>query len=181
MARSQSRNGKRQGKRNGNSALPVLSDTRQQVPCLTCALCCTYIAVEIDEPDTVRGATEILWYLYHENTSIYVEDDEWLLQFEPRCRNLGDDHKCSIYEQRPQVCREFDEKACEVNADEVGQTFISPQQFLDYLKQHHKRIHTLVSKKYLPGEEHLQRVPSGKRKLARFDQRYKAMRTLGAR
>ena len=54
------------GGSNGPSrSLPILANGRQQVPCLTCALCCTYIAVQIDAPDTAKEASEVLWYLYH--------------------------------------------------------------------------------------------------------------------
>ena len=78
---------------------------RRKVPCGSCALCCTYVAVEIDPPDDVENASEIVWYLYHEHVSVHYGDDEWMLQFDTRCRNLDDDRRCRIYAQRPISCR----------------------------------------------------------------------------
>lgn len=156
--------------------LPLLQAPRSQVPCLECGLCCTYIAVEIDAPDTLHGATEILWYLYHRDVSIYLEDDEWMVQFATRCNNLQDDNRCGIYETRPPVCREFKETTCEVNAADVGISFYTPQAFLDYLAQHHKRIYALVRKRYLPSESIAQRA-----RLGSYRGRFEALRMQGAR
>jgi Fe-S-cluster containining protein len=131
--------------------LPVVQSARQQVPCLTCALCCSYVAIGIDGPSTLRGAGQILFYLYHRDVSVYVEDGDFMVQFESRCGNLQADNRCGIYEHRPQLCREFEAESCEVNAEEVGTTFYTPDDFLAYLAKHHKRIHTLLlRKRYLP-------------------------------
>jgi Fe-S-cluster containining protein len=135
--------------------LPVLGSAPAIVPCLSCGLCCSYIAVDIEEPRTLKGATDILWYLYHPGISIYAEDDDWMVVFETRCQHQLDDHRCSIYETRPQICRAFDENDCEVNSEEVGETFYTPREFLAYLERHHKRIHTMVRKRYMAPEESL--------------------------
>ncbi|MGD8862709.1 MAG: YkgJ family cysteine cluster protein [Myxococcales bacterium] len=165
--------------------LPVVSDrdggAREPVHCLSCGLCCTYIAVEIDGPDSVSSAAEILWHLYHEGVSIYCEDDEWMVQIETRCQHLQDDLKCAIYEHRPTICREYDEVGCEVNAEDVGQLFFTPAEFLDWLKTHHKRVHTLLSKKYVPGEEHLQGSIGRRRRVVPFKRRFGQLRAMGER
>lgn len=161
--------------------LPILSETRQQVPCLTCALCCSYVAVEIDAPSSMRAATDILWYLYHGGVSIYADDEGWMVQVDTRCRHLLDDNKCGIYEHRPPMCRTYDEKSCEVNADDVGTTFHSAAEYLDYLKLHHRRIHTLISKKYIPTDATALQGGPSRVKLGPFKPRFEAMRTLGAR
>ena len=106
---------------------------RKQVGCLSCALCCSYIAVAIDGPVSVKAATEILWHLYHDYVSVYRDsDDEWMVQFETRCRHLQDDNKCAIYETRPHICRTYSELTCEVNSDDEGTNFYSPESFLAY-------------------------------------------------
>ena len=129
---------------------------RSQVPCLTCALCCSYIAVAIDAPDSVRSATEILWHLYHDHVSVYRDsDDEWMVQFETRCRHLLPDNKCAIYETRPPICRTYSEVTCEVNADDEGMSFYAPDAFLAYLAGRSRRIYALVQKRFMPGPEHL--------------------------
>lgn len=160
-------------------SLPVLTPERTQVPCLSCGLCCSYIALEIDDPSTLRGATDILWYLYHQGVAIYFDGDEWMVQLDTRCRHLQDDNRCAIYETRPQICREFDEKACEVNAEDVGVTFHSAREFLGYLAQHHKRIHTLVQKRYTPPDSMLNGHTAGRKRLGPFRARLDAARRLG--
>ena len=86
--------------------LKVVQETPELVECTDCGHCCTYVGIEIDRPTKVEYATDILWYLYHENVYIYVDgSNDWSVHFEARCRNLADDLLCRIYEQRPYVCR----------------------------------------------------------------------------
>lgn len=161
--------------------LPVINAPRAKVPCLTCGLCCSYVAVEIDGPSTLQDATNILWYLYHRDVSVYVDDGEWMIQFETRCQNLEDDNRCSIYATRPPICRTFDEQTCEVNADLIGLSLHSPAEFMAYLEMNHKRIHTLVRKRYWPAGASGPMLPPKKRaRLGAFRPRYEALRVLGA-
>jgi len=176
---------KERAKNTPKKRLPVLvvsAEERTQVGCLTCALCCTYVAVEISEPSSVKTATEILWHLYHDQVSVYRDaNDDWLVQFETRCRNLKDDNKCAIYETRPHICREYSEESCEVNADDEGQTFYTPAAFLEYLKGRSTRIYRGVEKSYMPGPEHLGKYKAqGKKALPSFQSRYTRLRALGA-
>ena len=47
--------------------------------------------------------------------------------FETRCRNLAADLQCRIYEERPHICRSFDNTTCEVNSKEgEAITFTQP-------------------------------------------------------
>lgn len=160
-------------------AAPALPpQEREPIGCLTCALCCSYIAVAIDGPDSVKSATEILWHLYHDYVSVYRDsDDEWMVQFETRCRHLQDDNKCAIYDTRPHICRTYSELTCEVNADDEGTNFYSPESFLRYLETRSKRIYAGVKKGYMPGAEHLAPRKLGvRRQPPRFEQRFFALR-----
>jgi hypothetical protein len=58
-------------------------------------------------------------------------------------------------------------------------TFHSAAEYLAYLQANHRRIHTLIAKRYVPGPEKLVGGPS--RRLNPFKPRYEAMRALGAR
>jgi Fe-S-cluster containining protein len=154
---------------------------RKQVSCLNCGLCCSYVAVEIDEPTTLKAATDILWYLYHQNICIYAEGDEWMVQIEARCQHYQDDHKCAIYETRPQICRDYDETNCEINAEDVGNVFYTPGEYLAYLQQHYKRIHTLVQKRYMPPSASLDGRQIGRKRVGPFKPRYEGLRALAIR
>jgi Fe-S-cluster containining protein len=144
--------------RGGRKPLPLRvlpnegADDAPLVPCTECAKCCTYVGVGINTPTTARFATDVLWYLYHESTYVYVDGDgEWSVHFEARCRNLGDDLLCRIYEDRPHVCRSFDNKTCEVNSDQgEAHTFREPRDFLEWLKTNKPRVYRTIAKKYVP-------------------------------
>lgn len=132
--------------------LPVVRDEPELVECTECAKCCTYVGVGIETPKRARYATDILWYLYHENVYVYVDGDgEWSVHFETRCRNLGDDLLCRIYEQRPHICRSFDNTTCEVN-DHAHEslTFYEPVAFLEWLHEKRPKVYAKVDKKFLP-------------------------------
>lgn len=83
--------------------------------CARCtALCCNYVSTEIDPPTTRKDHESIRWYLMHPGVRIFVEDTgRWFLQFLSRCRHLGEDNLCQIYETRPQICRDLQPTDCE--------------------------------------------------------------------
>ena len=101
----------------------------------------------------MKRATELLWYLYHEHVSLYVNGDAWMVQFETTCRYLTEDRRCGVYATRPHICREFSEQYCEVNTGDDGQTFYTVTAFMDYLKKAKPRVYALVMKGYAPPEE----------------------------
>lgn len=84
--------------------------------CSRCtALCCSYVSTEIDAPTTKRDFDILRWYLMHPGVRVYCEGDSnsWFLQFMTRCRNLGADQRCTIYAERPQICRDLQATECE--------------------------------------------------------------------
>lgn len=137
--------------------LPVLNagnlHASPKFGCAECGLCCTYVAIEVDGPSTAKRATELLWYLYHQEVSLYVNDDDWMVQFETTCRFLTADRRCGVYATRPHICREFSDQDCEINTGDDGHTFYTPAAFMDYLKQTRPRVHAHVMKGYAPPEE----------------------------
>jgi Fe-S-cluster containining protein len=135
------------------TSLAASAGQNKKFGCAECGLCCTYLAIEIDGPTSVKRATELLWYLYHEGVSIYVNDDSWMVQFESRCRFLTEDRRCGIYATRPHICREFSEKECEINTGDDGHTFYAPAAFMAHLKETRPRVHALVLKGFAPPEE----------------------------
>jgi len=127
--------------------LPVLSSSGGPlVPCTQCARCCTYVAVGINPPTRPRYATDILWYLYHDQVTVFRdEDNEWAVVFETRCRHLGADLLCGIYPRRPHICRAFDNTGCEVNLPQGGRSFQGPEEFLAYLQAERPRLYARLA------------------------------------
>jgi Fe-S-cluster containining protein len=82
-------------------------------PCEGCDHCCRYVAIEIDKPTTKKDFEHIRWYLLHRSISIIIDwDGAWLIQFDTPCEWLVDG-RCSHYELRPNICREYDPAECE--------------------------------------------------------------------
>ena len=81
--------------------------------------CCRYFALEIDTPTTKRDFDDIRWYLCHENIRVFVEDGEWYLEVNNRCRHLDESSRCRIYPDRPAICRKHSLDNCEGH-DEIA-------------------------------------------------------------
>jgi len=82
--------------------------------CGTCiALCCRYIAVEVDGPDVPKDFDTLRWFLLHERTQLFVEGRKWFLQVFLRCRALAADNSCSIHATRPDICRDYEPDGCD--------------------------------------------------------------------
>jgi uncharacterized protein len=132
--------------------LPVLQAKQPLVPCTQCARCCRYVGVGINAPTTPRLATDVLWYLYHEQVSIYRDEQgEWSVMFETRCRKLRDDLLCGVYEARPHICRSFDNTTCDVNAPGArALTFNEPAEFLEWLRAKRPRVYAKLEGRFTP-------------------------------
>ena len=172
---------RRAGKSRAPAPRPVLFP-RSQVPCAVCGLCCTYVTVDIQPPSSVERASRILWYLYHEGVSVYWDHAAtWLVQFATRCRFFGDDRRCEIYARRPNVCRDLDERRCEVNASDAGVQFHEPAQFMDWLAERRPRLHDrLLAAGAVPSDDVLRSRPKARAPLPPYLERYAALREAGA-
>jgi len=154
------------------SSLPMYREpkrSRSKASCTACGLCCSYVAIEIDSPASVKQATQLLWYVYHEGVSLYDNDDEWMVQFDTTCIHLQPDYRCGIYETRPHICREFSEQDCEVNTGDDGRTFYNATEFLDHLRTTRPRIYARVMKGFAPP------VEPQRTRLAPFEHRFQAV------
>jgi len=147
--------------------LPVIQDKKGLVECTSCGQCCTYVGISINAPSRPRYATDVLWYLYHERTYVYLDGDgEWSVHFEARCRNLSPDNRCGVYLERPHICRGFDNRRCEVNQPAEGAlTFRDPRVFLEWLRAHKPRVYAKIEQTHVPQE--LRPQPRAERALRR--------------
>lgn len=106
--------------------------------CDKCAgLCCRYLALPIETPTTRGDFEDIRWYLAHEGISIFVEDDEWYINISTRCRFLGPDHRCDIYEVRPKICRRYQDDHCDYHSGDYGydKHFTTLEQLESYMTE----------------------------------------------
>jgi len=114
--------------------------------CEQCAgACCRYLAIEIDKPTCADDYDDIRWYLMHEGYSVFVEDGDWYLQGQSRCKNLGPDNRCLIYDTRPKICRNYGAGDCDYSEADPGydHLFTHVSQIEEYyLKKTRKRLVT---------------------------------------
>ncbi len=97
------------------------------------AKCCHYFALAIEEPVTRKDFDFMRWYLLHDRATVFVEDETWYLLVHTTCKHLLPDHRCGIYETRPQICREYTTDQCEFEDDWCyDQYFETPEQIDEY-------------------------------------------------
>jgi len=80
----------------------------QQIDCLQCGNCCRTLEVVVDKADVSR-LSERLGVTPEQFSRKYVktaEDGTRHFAASP-CAFLGEDNRCSVYEDRPKACRDF--------------------------------------------------------------------------
>jgi Fe-S-cluster containining protein len=102
------------------------------------ALCCRYFAFSIDKPETKRDFEDLRWYILHEDTIIFVEDGEWYVQVNRKCKALLPDNRCGIYDNRPTICRGYKTDGCDWHADayDYDHVFSEPEQVERFAKEY---------------------------------------------
>ncbi len=107
--------------------------------CSKCnALCCKYFCFEIDEPDDYDDFEDIRWYLCHDGVSVHIEEDgDWYIQIDNPCNKLDEGNRCTIYEDRPLLCRNYSHGNCELTGGDYGyaEEFTTPEQLNYYARK----------------------------------------------
>lgn len=102
--------------------------------------CCTYVAVEIDEPEEFEDFENIRWYCAHKGTWVFKDDEGWYVAFDSPCEYLDEDFTCKIYEKRPSVCQNHDFGECDYFLDgEFELELRSLEDVDDYLRERFPR------------------------------------------
>jgi len=109
--------------------------------CQKCgAKCCRYVALEIDKPKKKSDFQNIRWYVAHSGVWVYVDDGEWHLAFDAVCDHLDENNRCTIYDERPDICRQYSGDTCEGTGDLSHQhEFHTVEEVEEYLKTRKKK------------------------------------------
>lgn len=101
------------------------------------AACCRYLALPIDKPRSERDYDDIRWYIMHDGISVFVEEGDWYIQIRTTCRHLGADNMCTIYDTRPEICKEYEPGDCDYSGGDYGyeHIFTHPEQIADYYER----------------------------------------------
>jgi hypothetical protein len=128
----------RKASRNGKKSTAIGTiDVHDQ--CRRCrpAKCCQYFSLEIDRPRSKKDYDDLLWFLAHENVSIYLWKRAWYLMVHNPCVFLDRrTNLCTIYDRRPRICREHSTEDCEFDSDyEFDEHFKSYDDLLRWLRK----------------------------------------------
>ena len=124
--------------------LRILPDGRTELPdgnpCEGCDHCCRYVSIQIDRPTTKMEFENIRWYLLHQSVSVMIDyEGDWLIQFDTPCRWLVDG-RCTHYELRPEICRDYDPADCERYAGPAEKVLLrTPEDLAKYLESRKRR------------------------------------------
>ncbi|MES9903581.1 MAG: YkgJ family cysteine cluster protein [Sedimenticola sp.] len=104
--------------------------------------CCTYMTEALGPaPRSKSDFDHLLWQISHEGVEIYKDEGDWYLMIQGRCQHIGPNGACAIYEDRPQICRDYENEWCEMDApaEEGFQLhFRNYQELLSYCKKRFK-------------------------------------------
>ena len=126
---------------------------------LTCdgrpALCCRYTAVATHTPRERLDYELIRWYLVHSGISVYIDEGEWHVYVEARCRYLSSAHRCSMYSRRPTICAEYGTHECERHTDEADPdiSFDTVEEFERYFRKNFRFWGDRIVRKAKPSKK----------------------------
>lgn len=99
------------------------------------ALCCHDLAWPVAPPITPQNIANISWSLHFDAVKILVLNDKWYMLIEGKCIYLGDDSKCTIYETRPEQCRDHNPPYCQRYIQQEYTEITTPDELNEYLKK----------------------------------------------
>ena len=126
-----------------NGFKPVKQKKLKTIPssasdCSDCGLCCKYMNIVVDRPTDQEDVEILLWYQYHKNTNLHLdEENDYGLHFPNRCHQLDENNLCKIYSRRPLLCRQFKLDSCHGNdvEESVKIHFVTETDLMGHLKK----------------------------------------------
>jgi Fe-S-cluster containining protein len=104
--------------------------------------CCTYATEALGTMRSKADFDHLLWQVSHENVEIYKDEDGWFLLIRGSCEHLRPGGACGIYDQRPQVCRDYSNDWCEFDAPAEDGFQLYFRNHAELLAYCHKRFKT---------------------------------------
>ena len=87
-------------------------------PCRHCgAKCCHDLVMPIHKPRTADDIFELRWELQYDTVRVFIRSHRWYRIIHARCQYLDDQDRCTIYDKRPNRCRQMRPPECEHYGD----------------------------------------------------------------
>ena len=96
------------------------------------AICCNDLAVQIYKPVTRVEKEDLRWHLFFKGVKVYIKHRKWYLLVHSKCRYLSKENRCTIYDRRPERCRNHNYPNCEFEGKFYEIMLESPEQFDEY-------------------------------------------------
>lgn len=109
--------------------------------CSSCdGKCCKYVVLEIDEPEDLEDFENIKWFICHKDVKVFIDEEgEWYIEFSTPCKFLDKNNLCTIYEKRPQICRDYNVNECTFYNDyQEKYTFTNLEELESYIENVYK-------------------------------------------
>lgn len=106
--------------------------------CRQCqAKCCRYFCFQIDEPDSFEEFENLRWFMLHEGISIHIDEGNWFISIDNKCKYLADDGRCLNYDSRPAICRKYTTDGCDATGGdyEYDEQFETAEQVAAYARK----------------------------------------------
>lgn len=98
---------KRKEKRVSNQQTDYLTDEEKSALCLQCQKCCKVLPISLRyEPESAMFKTISTFFIEH-GCDAMVIGNTFVISVQHVCQHLTEEG-CSIYEKRPEVCRNYD-------------------------------------------------------------------------
>ena len=104
--------------------------------CENCgAMCCRHLIMTISKPESKKDLESLKWQLHFDTVKIFIQDGQWHLMVDGKCRYLGKDERCSQYAGRPKICRRHNPPRCEFFGMIYDVIFNTPYELEKYHKE----------------------------------------------
>ena len=112
--------------------------------CAKCSrsICCNSINQKIPTPKSKEDFDHLLWQISHDNINVFKDCDGWFLHIQTNCQHLQAGGMCGIYENRPWICREYNNDYCEFDesiADASEHFFSNADELNNYCRKRFKK------------------------------------------
>lgn len=86
----------------------IAGDVWKEIDCTACANCCKTLQIVVDNAD-IRRLAAVKGMSFREFSKKHVREapDKTKFLASTPCMFLGKDNRCTIYDDRPQACRDF--------------------------------------------------------------------------
>lgn len=99
------------------------------------ALCCRDLNMGIAAPRAKDEKEDLLWQVQFDTVRIYIRNRRWYLLVKGDCMYLDKNDRCTIYDERPDKCRNHLPPECERFGDFWDIMFNTPDELAAFFKK----------------------------------------------